>query len=79
MNLQIYIHNGMSSSCMIGKTIINEHKQGRLTDEEYYKKILKTVRMHDLPKTRRVLLRALMSDSDSDWVSRVLPGMLKQK
>ena len=48
------------------KTIIREHKNGRVSDDEYTRKILKTVKMHDLPKTRRALLKALESDSDSD-------------
>ena len=46
------------------KTVINEHKQGKIDHAEYVRKIVKLNRHKDLPKTRRALLRALESDSD---------------
>ena len=41
------------------KTVINEHKQGKIDHAEYVRKIVKLNRHKDLPKTRRALLRAL--------------------
>jgi hypothetical protein len=47
--------------------IINVYKAGKINHKEYMRRIVKLRRMHDLPKQRAVLFRALeKSDSESD-------------
>ena len=48
------------------KAIINEFKAERIDHDEYVRRIVKWVRQKDLPKTKKALMRALASDSDSD-------------
>ena len=45
-------------------TVMKEFKADRLTHEEYVRRIVKIRRKHDLPKTRKAILRALHSDSE---------------
>ena len=45
-------------------TVVKEFKADRITHDEYVRRITKIRRMHDLPKTRNALMRALESDSD---------------
>ena len=45
-------------------TVVKEFKADRISHEEYVRRVVKIRRMHDLPKTRKALMKALESDSD---------------
>ena len=48
-------------------TVIREYKSGSIDHDEYVRKIVKLRRIHELPKTKKALLRKLeKSESDSD-------------
>ena len=46
------------------KTVINEFKAGRITHEEYVRKIVKLNKQSDIPRGKRAVLRLLDSDSE---------------
>ena len=48
------------------KVVINQFKWSEIDHEEYVRKIVKLRRMHELPKTRKALLRRLEKSEDSD-------------
>ena len=47
-------------------TIINQYKRDDIDHDEYVRKIVKLRRFHDVPKTKKELLRRLEKSEDSD-------------
>jgi len=45
-------------------TVMKEFKADRINHDEYVRRIVKLRRMHDLPKSKKALLKRLESDSD---------------